>query len=216
MTCNNCGHQLNEGDKFCSQCGTPVPQEKRCSKCQAILADDDIFCSQCGTRYGAAPQPDPQPYYPPHNPHNQNTFGGNANQSQYQNNGYNPGYNPAQPKKHMLISKYIGEPTVGIAKATGTLYVYQDRLEYVKQLGNALGGGIGAIGMAAAANKMKKEEGKVEVFYFQDIQTAYVGKYAALMPAVVLVMNDGQVFSFNGSFTNQSAANIVNTILYNK
>ena len=63
---------------------------------------------------------------------------------------------------------------------------------------------------------MKKEESSVEVFYYRDVQTAYVGKYAALMPAVVLVMNDGQVFSFNGTFTNQSASNITNTILYNK
>ena len=214
MICNNCGHQLIEGDKFCPRCGTPIPQEKRCPQCQMILAEDDLFCRQCGTRYDAAPQSDPQSYYPPHNQHNQNPFGGNTNQ--YQNNGYNPVSHSAQPTKYMLISKYIGEPTVGIAKATGTLYVYQDRLEYVKQLGNALGGAMGALGIAAAAAKMKKEESSVEVFYYRDVQTAYVGKYAALMPAVVLVMNDGQVFSFNGTFTNQSASNITNTILYNK
>ena len=34
-----------------------------------------------------------------------------------------------------------------------------------------------------------------------------------MMPAVVL--NDGWVFSFAGTFTNKSAAEVVNAILYN-
>lgn len=207
MFCNNCGNQINEGEKFCTQCGTPVPQERLCPSCQAKLPDGAIFCGQCGTKVGEAPK-----VTPPGgggNPYTQN------NPGTYQNTGYQAGYNPQQPQKYLLISKYVGEPTVGIAKATGTLAVYPDHLEYTKTLGNALGN-LGLATMVAASHAEKKEGGKVEYYNYQDIQTAYVGKYMGINPAVVLVLNDGQVFSFNGTFTNQTASNIVNTILYYK
>ena len=222
MNCNNCGHQLNSNDKFCSRCGTPVPEEKRCSKCHNILNADDLFCSQCGTRYATNPQPE---YRQPQ----QNAYAGYANQNQYrqsqqnpyagnvnQNSGYNPAYDSTQPKKYMMINKYIGEPTLGISKAMGTLYVHQDRLEYVKRLGSGAGNVFGPLGMAIAANKMKKEEGSVDVFYFRDIQSARLGKYGGMIPSLVLTLNDGQVFSFNGTLTNQNVESIVTTIRCNK
>ena len=222
MLCNNCGNQINEGDKFCTQCGTPVPQERLCPNCQNKLADNAIFCGQCGTKVGEAPQTAPannNPYTPPVYQQPQQTAYNQAAYSQpaYQNNS-GAQYNPAgpQPQKYYMISKYVGEPTVGIAKSTGTLAVYPDHLEYTKALGNALGNMVGLAGMAIGAAKEKKENGKVEYYGYQDIQTAYVGKYMGINPAVVLVLTDGQVFSFNGTFTSQAASNIVNTILYYK
>lgn len=228
--CPNCQALLEDDDLFCGKCGTRVGGGQ-----STPVANQESFQPDHQVRQAdyQAPQPNfqpqqtnyqaPQPnYMPPHQnfANNWNTANNRPNPQQgYQNpqNGsYNPGYGGAQPQKYHMVSKYIGEPTLGIAKATGTLNVYPDRLEYSKLIGNALASQFGLAGMLISRSKMKNEEGLVDVYYYHEIQTAYVGKYAGLMPAVVLVMNDGQVFSFNGPFTNQSAANIVNMILYNK
>lgn len=235
--CPNCNALLADGDIFCGKCGTRVGGNAQPVTDTAYESNDQQpYQPEPAAPYNYAPQqpyqPEPaapynyapqQPYQPePASPYHygtqqsyqpgQNPAGGNA----YQSNGYTPGYSPTQPQQYKMISKYVGEPTVGIAKASGTLYVYLDRLEYVKTMGSSLGASFGVVGMVIAANKMKKTEGNVDVFYFRDIQNAYVGKYAGLMPAVVLVLNDGQVFSFNGTFNNQKANDIVNTILRNK
>lgn len=207
MFCNKCGNQINEGDKFCTKCGTPVSQERLCPKCQCKLPDGAAFCGQCGAKVSETPQ---------FTPANSGSSSYVQNNSGYQPNpGYHAGFNPQQPQKYSMISKYVGEPTAGIAKATGTLAVYTDHLEYTKTFGSSLGNAFGLVGMAVAAKKAN-QDGKVEIYNYQDIQTTYVGKYMAMMPTVVLVMNDGQVFSFCGTFTNQTASNVVNTILYCK
>lgn len=60
--CQNCGNQLADDAKFCSNCGTPagstgtenvrkqeyVGSVKKCPNCGAILSSDDIKCPQCG------------------------------------------------------------------------------------------------------------------------------------------------------------------------
>lgn len=58
-TCTKCGKQLNENDKFCTTCGTPVENEssepKRfCRQCGNLLAPGAKFCDVCGKE---APQP---------------------------------------------------------------------------------------------------------------------------------------------------------------
>lgn len=186
MFCNKCGNQINEGEKFCTKCGEMIPQEKVCPVCSNKLADGVVFCGNCGTKVG------------------NDTF------IPHRNDNYHP-VNPTN-QSYKMISFYHGEPTVGIAKATGTLTVNTDNLEFKKQLGNALGGQFGLAGMAIAAKKAT-QNGKFEIFAYQDIRDAYVGRYAGLLPAVVIMMNDGQVYSFNGTFTKESANRIVNTIL---
>lgn len=99
----------------------------------------DRFCSKCGTQVDGNPQPNPQPV---------NQYAQQAGQQSF----------GAQPKKYQMISKYEGEPTVGIAKATGRLCVYQDRLEYVKAMGNALASSFGLLGMALAVKQEQKKE----------------------------------------------------------
>lgn len=229
--CPNCQALLAEDDLFCGKCGTrivEVPQSDDMNQNQAQPQTQtqyqppyqnpaNFYGGPNGQKapYQKVPQmPYQNTYQNPYQNANQTPYQ-NMNQNPYQHQGYNPGYG-AQPKKYNMISKYIGEPVAGISPATGTMYVYEDRLEFHKVLGSALGNAFGPLGMAMAAKKEKNSSGKVEVYYFQDIQTAYVGKYMAMMPSVVLVLNDGQVFSFTGTFTNQSAANVVNTILYNK
>ena len=46
--CSNCGTELEDGQKFCYECGAPVPQTKKCVKCGAELAIKMRFCPECG------------------------------------------------------------------------------------------------------------------------------------------------------------------------
>ena len=48
MTCNNCGAEVADGMKFCFDCGTPVPQVKKCVSCGAELSLKMKFCPECG------------------------------------------------------------------------------------------------------------------------------------------------------------------------
>ena len=57
MTCNNCGAEVQDGMKFCFDCGTPVPQVKKCVSCGAELSLKMKFCPECGTNQdGSAPK----------------------------------------------------------------------------------------------------------------------------------------------------------------
>lgn len=47
--CSVCGTELEEGQRFCFECGAPVPQTKKCIKCGAEIALKMKFCPECGT-----------------------------------------------------------------------------------------------------------------------------------------------------------------------
>ena len=58
MKCNNCGAEVAEGMRFCGDCGTPVPQEKKCISCGATIALRMKFCPECGApQSGEAAKP---------------------------------------------------------------------------------------------------------------------------------------------------------------
>ena len=54
MKCNNCGAEVAEGMKFCCDCGSPLPQEKKCINCGATIALKMKFCPECGAPQDAA------------------------------------------------------------------------------------------------------------------------------------------------------------------
>ena len=57
MTCSNCGAEVADGMKFCFDCGTPVPQVKKCVSCGAELSLKMKFCPECGAKQdGSAPK----------------------------------------------------------------------------------------------------------------------------------------------------------------
>ena len=57
MTCSNCGAEVADGMKFCFDCGTPVPQVKKCVSCGAELSLKMKFCPECGAKQdGTAPK----------------------------------------------------------------------------------------------------------------------------------------------------------------
>ncbi|MBT3885727.1 MAG: AAA family ATPase [Rhodospirillaceae bacterium] len=66
MKCPNCLAENATDNKFCGQCGTPLPEG--CPECGAENPDGNKFCGQCGTPLGigdvassAPPAPSPPP-----------------------------------------------------------------------------------------------------------------------------------------------------------
>ncbi|MBQ2654603.1 MAG: zinc ribbon domain-containing protein [Methanobrevibacter sp.] len=55
MFCEKCGAEVNEEDRFCSNCGGEIkPIENNiCRKCGAEVNEDDKFCSSCGEKVGS-------------------------------------------------------------------------------------------------------------------------------------------------------------------
>jgi rRNA maturation endonuclease Nob1 len=53
INCIGCGRQLEEGIKFCSECGTKVwVKPVKCPKCAKPVSGDDKFCQDCGENLG--------------------------------------------------------------------------------------------------------------------------------------------------------------------
>ena len=48
MKCENCGAEITDKMKFCSECGTRVPTDKECPECNTRCALSAKFCSECG------------------------------------------------------------------------------------------------------------------------------------------------------------------------
>ncbi len=49
IKCPECGHELQEGSKFCMNCGAKI-EEIKCKNCGAKLDAGAKFCPECGTR----------------------------------------------------------------------------------------------------------------------------------------------------------------------
>lgn len=201
MRCQYCGNEMREGALFCSQCGNravsqAAPVKKICPNCGEEGAPDMLFCEYCGTRLtekrmpeqpAPRPVPTPQPVPVP---------------QPVPEPVPAPQPVPAPRGRFLmelnLMSYYKGEPTLGIAKATGTVKIYDDRLEFHKKMGNSVASMFGAVGMLAAAKQAKKD-GAVDVYRYRDMQSAREGRYGGLYHTIVLVMKDGQTHSFAGT-----------------
>lgn len=185
MKCQYCGNEMSEGAKFCSLCGKkvieaePAPAKRFCPSCGQEAEPGMLFCEYCGARLTdkarPAPAPGPRPELKPR-PSSSGRFLMEAG----------------------MMSHYSGEPTVGIAKATGTLKIFDDRVEFHKKMGSSAGAMFGAVGMIIAANKMK-QEGDLDIYRYRDVASVREGRYGGIYHTIVLVMKNGQVHSFAGT-----------------
>lgn len=160
MFCTNCGTQLPDGSRFCSNCGAPQ----------------------------AAPA---QPMY---------------QQPAYQQPAYpqQPMYQQAPQKQAATgallmeagkMTRYNGGKAVGAVTGSGELYVYDDRLEFLKKTGDQRGYMLGpVIGAAIAINGAKKNP--TDIYEYRDIASVRIGKYAGLMSTLVLELRNGKAVSF--------------------
>ena len=195
MKCQYCRNEMSEGAKFCSLCGKkvieaePAPARRFCPSCGQKAGPGVLFCEYCGMRLPErtvseprpnpasvpAPAPGPRPELKPR-PLSSGRFLMEAG----------------------MMSYYSGEPTVGIAKATGTLKIFDDRVEFHKKMGSSAGAMFGAVGMIIAANKMK-QKGDLDIYRYRDVASVREGRYGGIYHTIVLVMKNGQVHSFAGT-----------------
>src|SRR5947209_15463537 len=47
MTCDTCGAQNRDDQRFCTTCGAPLG--RRCPNCSTAVEPGQRFCGQCGT-----------------------------------------------------------------------------------------------------------------------------------------------------------------------
>lgn len=48
IECSNCGAQVDENNKFCTECGNKIENEINCPQCSTILPVNTKFCTDCG------------------------------------------------------------------------------------------------------------------------------------------------------------------------
>lgn len=67
MKCPICLQPYNDGQKFCSACGNPLPAnaELKCPKCRADIEHGQKFCSVCGENLQPVHQHNVQPVVQP-------------------------------------------------------------------------------------------------------------------------------------------------------
>ena len=56
MKCASCQHESGPNDKFCAECGAPLPAS--CNSCGAALTPGAKFCAECGTKVSASSSAD--------------------------------------------------------------------------------------------------------------------------------------------------------------
>lgn len=49
-SCSKCAALLLPGARFCTACGTPIPEKKVCSACGSPLIPPGVFCTVCGKK----------------------------------------------------------------------------------------------------------------------------------------------------------------------
>ena len=93
------------------------------------------------------------------------------------------------------MTRYNGKGAVGPVTGSGTLTVFDDRLEYAKTSGDQRGFMFGPIvGNLVMRNGIKNNP--VDVYYYRDIAGVTTGKYAGLLSTLVLNLRDGKAVSF--------------------
>jgi len=60
--CPDCGAQIADDSRFCSECGKEITQANVCPHCGASVGEGDAFCQNCGKSLNEAPSSEPITY----------------------------------------------------------------------------------------------------------------------------------------------------------
>lgn len=95
---------------------------------------------------------------------------------------------------------------MGVAKATGTLTIYDDRLEFRRFMGNtaALLTPYTLAYSAVKANLQPKD-----IYWTRDIAGIKMGTSALKVPSIILTMRPGEVYTFMAGLNTQVAREAV-------
>ena len=173
-----------------------------CTNCGKELPDGGRFCAYCGTQvaaaFGAAAPAAPQGAYT----------------APVQNQNY------YQPTGQMIMDAgkvvvYNGTKAIGVTYGDGTLYVFDDRLEFYKKHGTMAGMGVNpVVGMAVSAADAKKNP--VDTWYYRDMAEVFTGKHAGVISKICIKFRSGKGFSVtlsgHGNNTNSMVENLCATI----
>ena len=186
--CPACGLKTKAGANFCGSCGAalkPSIKSKRVGKQPHQNHSDNIDtpytpldrtkCPNCGTPY-------------------------KGKETKCSLCGRKVRTMPTLPFKMNMVSWYTGEKKLGIAQATGTMTIMEDRLEFRRRFGNsaALLTPYTAVYSAAKANKQPKD-----ILWMRDIVGAKVGKYGTNLPSLILLMKNGDKHTFVAPIVSQ-------------
>lgn len=172
MQCKQCGAEIKDGVRFCSQCGTPISQNTFCMSCGSRLLPGQMFCTNCGLKVD-------------------NSSIRNESKAEPVK-GYVKSVGGATGKlirKINGVTKFQGKPTIGAANQIGVLTIYEDRVEFVRKGGLTLAGTISSL----VKNQM-------ETYYFSDFVSITTGNYLAVYTTLVLNLKNGNSISFCPAF----------------
>lgn len=179
MVCRKCGNVISESSKFCSMCGTPVSKERFCATCGQKLPLDARFCTNCGTEQHTSSAETVST----------TSVVVKTKQSNFQESTPKVTIKGGQTgkllRKMSAVTKFNGEPTVGVANQLGTLSIYDNRVEFVRKAGLTL------VGTAMASTKSD-----LETYYYSDCISITNGTYMVAYVTLVLNLRNGQKVSF--------------------
>ncbi len=93
-----------------------------------------------------------------------------------------------------LMSRYLGEPKVGISQGSGDLVFYSDRMEFSRKF-NTIG--------APVFSKQTPV-----IYPYNTVKSHKFGKYMGMMPSLVIEMNTGALESFAGVLSSENQEKI--------
>ena len=191
MFCSNCGKAIPDGSRFCANCGAQVAAAWGA----APAAPQGAYTApvQAGPQggYSAPVQTAPPVYAQPANTQPVNAYANGG--------GYGQGQNYYQPTGQMIMDAgkvvvYNGVKAIGVTYGDGTLYVFDDRLEFHKKHGTMAGMGVNpVVGMAVSVASAKKNP--VDTWYYRDMAEVYTAKHAGLISKICIKFRSGNGFS---------------------
>lgn len=203
MICKYCKKEITDGSAFCNFCGKSLSDDNNTDISNAISNENvDLFTVTKNTvtkiknsetvatikEQGAIIAE-----------RTKETMDKTIDKVQQNNSNTQPNNtNPNAPLiKLNMISHYKGAKVIGVAESAGQLLVYEDRVEYKRQLGNSVAGAFGLAAFIVSSKKAKKQG--VLMFAMDQIKEAREGAYAGVLTSIIIETKYGECHTFSNS-----------------